>query len=149
MVDTISRSRLASQHIASAPYRHPSEPHGRIPATIVLADDDHNIVDLLSDLLREEGYQVLCAANGHQAWWLCQEHDPNLVISDVMMPGMGGLELVSRLQHGSCQRPPRVILMSAVKPAVPVSGAAFLPKPFDLDEMLDSIATNLEIAADA
>ena len=114
----------------------------RATVTIVLADDEPNIVDLLADLLEDEGYRVLRASNGRHAWQLCQLHDPNLVITDVMMPGMTGLELVSRLRRDRAVQPP-VIVMSAVRRTAPIPDVTFLAKPFDLEDMLDSVATSL------
>lgn len=138
-----------NQHFStSLPSRFGRDLRVQEPPTIVLADDDHNIVSLLADLLEDEGYRVLCASNGHQALRLCRDHDPSLLITDVMMPGMNGWELISRLQQ-TCEDQPPVIVMSAVRQTLPVSGVAFVPKPFDLDDMLDRVAAGLEMAASA
>jgi two-component system sensor histidine kinase/response regulator len=114
------------------------------PPTIVLADDDPSIVDLLTEVLEDEGYRVLRASDGVQAWVLCQRHRPSVVISDVMMPKMNGIELVSRLHKSNDSYHPAVILMSAVRRPLSRPGVTFLPKPFDLDDILNSVASGLE-----
>lgn len=148
MVHSYSDTRLLSNSMTSRAGRANNPVHRRKSSTIVLADDDRNIVDLLADLLEDEGYHVLRASDGQQAWNLCQQHDPSLVITDVMMPRLSGLELVSRLRHGQTARPP-VIIMSAVRQTLPAPDVTFLPKPFDLDEMLDHVAASLGSAPDA
>lgn len=113
------------------------------PPTIVLADDDPSIVDLLAEVLEEEGYRVLRASDGAQALVLCQRYHPRVVISDVMMPKMSGIELASRLRTSKDSDQPAVILMSAVRRPLSRPGVSFLSKPFDLDDVLDSVESGL------
>jgi two-component system response regulator VicR len=104
--------------------------------TILVADDETHIVDFLSIMLEDEGYRVLRAYDGQQAWEAINRERPSLILSDVMMPLLGGVELVRRLR--SIERFARVpvILMSAGLRQVPGLDVAFLPKPFDLDQVL-------------
>ena len=115
--------------------------------SVLVVDDEREIVELLSTLLEEEGYRVVPAFDGVEAWELASAQHPDLVISDVMMPRMSGLELVSRLRGAadSLADTP-IILMSAVPRAAETDGVAFLSKPFDLDRVLSLVST--ELAAD-
>jgi len=115
--------------------------------SVLVVDDEREIVALLSVLLEEEGYRVVPAFDGAEAWNLASAQHPDLVISDVMMPRMSGLELVSRLRGAdNALADTPVILMSAVSQATSTEGVAFLPKPFDLDRVLSLVST--ELAAD-
>lgn len=115
------------------------------PETAVLvADDERYIVDFLSILLEEEGFRVIRAYDGEQAWHLAVTEHPALVISDVMMPRLSGLELVERMRasgNGLSKLP--VILMSAVTRDVARPDVTFVPKPFDIDQMLTVVSTEL------
>jgi CheY-like chemotaxis protein len=108
------------------------------PPTILIVDDEPAIVDLLSQLLEDEGYRVVSAGDGQAAWETARELRPDLVIADVMMPRMDGLALVDRLANGS--RPVPVILMSAAVESRR-QGVPFIAKPFDLGELLDLVST--------
>ncbi len=114
-------------------------------ATILIADDESPIVDLLRDLLEDEGHTVLAAHNGCEALALARREHPDLVLSDVMMPLMDGVQLVRLLREDGVAQGPVMILMSAAKPPdlAAVGAAAFLAKPFDLAAMLRLIARQL------
>lgn len=110
--------------------------------TILIADDEEFIVDLLATLLEDEGYLVLRAYDGEQALAVAREHQPALVITDIMMPKMNGLDLAKQLranQHNHEQ--PAIILMSAVNPTAPIADTIYLPKPFDIDRVLELVST--------
>jgi len=108
-------------------------------ATILVADDEVYIVELLRELLEEEGYHVLPAYDGAQALATIEHACPDVVLTDNMMPGYSGLEVIAYLHHhATCSAP--VILMSAVTPLPIPPETHFLPKPFDLDEVLDLVA---------
>ena len=65
---------------------------------VLIVDDDRKIVDLLGELLELEGYQIATAADGSEAFDLAISFAPDLVVSDVVMPVLGGLELCRRLK---------------------------------------------------
>lgn len=110
---------------------------------VLVVDDEPNIVDFLCMLLEEEGYDVLRAYDGQQAWELARREHPDLVISDVMMPKMSGVELLDRLRDTRDLECTPVILMSAVARPQRATDVAFLPKPFDIDHMLDLVVAEL------
>src|SRR5688500_14106985 len=68
-------------------------------AVVLVADDEPSTLALLGRHLRSKGYQVLEASDGDQAWELAHEHLPDLVILDVMMPGMSGWEVCRKIRE--------------------------------------------------
>ncbi len=118
---------------------------GHVPCVLVV-DDEAYIVEFLCLLLEEEGYRVLRASDGRQAWELALQARPDLVISDIMMPGMTGLQLLDRLRGSTDLAATPVILMSAVSRTPGSEGVLFVPKPFDIDQMLDLVSVELMIA---
>ncbi len=108
--------------------------------TVLVADDEVHIVEFLALLLEDEGYQVLRAYDGLRAWELTERYRPDLVISDVMMPGLNGIDLARRIKHAHNGSAPPIVLMSAVTDLENVPGVRFLPKPFDIDHILELVA---------
>ena len=82
----------------------------RSAARIVVADDLAANVDLLARLLGREGHTVLTAADGAAAFDLVTRERPDLVISDVMMPGLNGFELCRRIKQDPATRLTPVVL---------------------------------------
>jgi two-component system response regulator MprA len=114
-------------------------PHLDRNMRILVVDDDPEIVSFLKRGLTYEGYTVDTASDGAEALAKARDAEPNLVILDVMMPGMDGLEVSKRLRQAS-QLP---ILMLTAKGTVADrikgldSGADdYLVKPFSFDELL-------------
>lgn len=111
--------------------------------TILIIDDDVNIGNFEQELLEREGYAVLRAYSGTEALLLLKETQPNLVLLDLMLPGLSGEELLPRL------RGIPVIVVSAKasvddKVALLLGGAAdYLTKPFASQELLARIAVRL------
>jgi len=101
---------------------------------VLVVDDEHYIVDLLADLLEEEGYQVRRAYDGLAALTEIEREVPDLVIADIMMPRLDGLQLVARLRQQHAGIP--VILMSAAVASPRQPGTVFVAKPFDIDDIL-------------
>ncbi len=103
------------------------------PATILLVEDDEGVRLSVAGFLERKQYHVIQAINGVDAWESFQKHPPTLVISDLKMPRMGGLELLARI--AASENPVPVILLSGVSGVSEVvdalrSGAAdFLVKP--------------------
>ena len=111
-----------------------------MPATILVADDESFIVDLLAEVLEDEGHRVVRAYNGAEARERVERDRPDLILTDNMMPRLSGLELIAWL-HGRPDLAVPVILMSAVTPIpAPPPPTHFLPKPFDLEDVLARVA---------
>ncbi len=117
-------------------------------ATVLVVDDERNYLVVLSELLADEGYEVYTADNGDRALELARTIDLDLVISDMRMPGMDGLELLQRLKAGQPELP--VIMITAfgeVDIAVQAMQAGafnYLTKPFNNDELLISVRKAVE-----
>ena len=113
------------------------------PAVILVVDDEAPVRDFLALVLEDLGHRVVAAINGQHALTIAAEEHPDLVISDVMMPLMGGIELTRRLKAGEAgDRAMPVILMSSAGRAVADSAEAdaFIDKPFDLEAMEKLVA---------
>lgn len=107
--------------------------------TILVVDDEPQIVELLTTLLEDEGYRVCSACNGQDALGVIRNDVPELIISDVMMPAVNGLELLRHIENTVHDPSPKMILMSALDKPSLMQGVAFLQKPFDVDDLLDMI----------
>lgn len=66
---------------------------------VLIVDDEEDIRELLSYNLKKEGYEILTAENGEIGLKLMREHKPELIILDVMMPGMDGIEVCEAIRH--------------------------------------------------
>src|SRR4051794_20021494 len=119
-------------HVASQ-----TEHHGRI----LIADDEQSIVDILTDLLSGEGYDVAGVGSGAAVLEQLQgEHGFGLLLMDLQMPGVNGLDLIERLRKDGIDIP--VILITAhgtssiAIRAMQIGAYDYLNKPFDLDEVV-------------
>jgi CheY-like chemotaxis protein len=108
--------------------------------SVLIVDDDRAIVDALATLLIEEGYEVRRAYNGLSALDEAAIAAPDLVLSDIAMPGLDGISLTQRLR----ERGIPVILLSAAMTDPGIPGVPYLPKPFEVDHLLDVAARVLE-----
>ncbi|WP_448534259.1 response regulator transcription factor [Parathermosynechococcus lividus] len=130
-----------------------TQTHNRQSATILLVDDDPNLVLLVKDYLEMQGYAVLTAAHGREALDQLQQHTPDLIICDVMMPQMDGYTFVSTMrQHQHLHWLP-VLFLSAkgqthdrVK-GLQTGGDVYLVKPFEPDELLAQVQALLKQTA--
>jgi len=107
---------------------------------ILIVEDEAPIRELLAWVLRDLGYEVEEAINGREAMALVADHRPDLVISDVMMPVMGGPELCRWMKREFAAAPPVILTSSIGVRAAHGTGAdAFVAKPFDLDELEQAV----------
>jgi CheY-like chemotaxis protein len=102
-------------------------------ATILIVDDERPVREFLAQLAREAGHQVLEAAHGRDALEVVAAERPDLVLADVMLPILGGVELCRRLKADPATASIPVILMSSGGGAPPPGAGAdaFIDKPFD------------------
>lgn len=98
---------------------------------ILIVDDEPTIRDVLTAVLADEGFRVACAADGREALDVLDATVPDLLITDVSMPHMTGLELVGRLRARGDGIP--VVMMSTHYAGADLPGVRFVAKPFDLD----------------
>ena len=112
-------------------------------STILVADDDHTIRVVLDQALSRAGFDVHATDNGSTLWNWVEAGDGDLVITDVVMPDVDGLDLLPRIKR---IRPNlKIIVMSAQSTLMTAIKAAergafeYIPKPFDLDELLSVV----------
>lgn len=116
--------------------------------TILIIDDDVYIGDMLSEALGQEGYGVLRAYSGTEAVMILDTKKPDLVLLDLMLPGLSGEEVLPRIKGIP------VIVLSAKadagsKVSLLLGGAQdYVTKPFDLSELMARIAVQLRQAGD-
>jgi PAS domain S-box-containing protein len=118
---------------------------------ILIVDDDRKILDLLLDLLELEGYEVATAVDGAQAIELALSFHPDIVVSDVVMPNVGGLELCRRLKEDPRTAYVPVLLISglATSDEAGIEGLYagaddYLELPFRNEELLVKVARLVE-----
>jgi CheY-like chemotaxis protein len=113
------------------------------PVVLVIDDEDY-VADMIASALEVEGYTVHVAYNGRSGLELAQEHVPDLVIIDIMMPYMSGVALIGELHNlEHTQQTPAILISAGARPREPLRDVRFLPKPFDMDRLLDMVATDL------
>ena len=120
-------------------------------AHILVVDDDPRITDLLRRILAYEGYSVAIAASGSEALDRSLERPPDLVILDIMLPGLDGLEVAQRLRTAGDNVP---ILMLTARDAVSdrvqgleVGADDYLVKPFAPEELVARVKALLRGSA--
>ena len=108
---------------------------------VMVVDDEPAVRELIAAVLQDVGYVVVSARNGQEALELLPAERPEVVVLDIMMPGLDGREVYRRLRAVPGFQDTRVVLISAaLRPNLDDDkGAAFLPKPFDIDELLATI----------
>ena len=108
---------------------------------ILIAEDDRDSRELLSWLLQKLGYQVMATENGQQAWEAYRTGRYRLVISDLLMPDVDGLELVRRIRGMKQSKYTYIILLTALigkkdfLEGMEAGADEFITKPFDPDEL--------------
>ena len=110
--------------------------------TILIVDDDAEIRNLLADILRDEGYGTVCCEDGLKALEAVDQADVDLIISDINMPTLTGMELVMVLsRHPKTANTPVVALtgLPQLRRSTDERFTAVLHKPLDIDELVDTI----------
>ena len=113
---------------------------------IAIIDDDIHIGDMLTEVLTQEGYSVLRAYSGTEALYLLEQNKPNLVLLDLMLPGLSGEEVLPHIENI-----PIIVISAKIdvqdKVNLLLGGAAdYLTKPFDTAELLARITVQLRKA---
>ena len=107
---------------------------------VLIVDDEPVILDLLRDVLEEAGYAVLSASNGAAALYLVQRAPVALILTDLMMPNMSGIELARRVRANADTQAIPLVLMSAAMPKnVDDLFAAVIHKPFAIDQVVEVV----------
>ena len=120
---------------------------------ILIVDDEDLVIRSIQKLLMRAGYEAIIARSGEEALGLIQSQHVDLIVCDVRMPGMNGVETLKRIRdmHKAGSRPqPREILITGYaednvnQEAEALQVADYIYKPFDLREFLACVKKNLE-----
>ena len=118
--------------------------------TVLIADDDLEILAIVRNVVRTRGYTILEATDGDEAMQQVIESNPDLVILDVMMPGQSGWEVCRSIRENQALKDTKVIMLTGIGEQMnamtsPLYGAdAHLDKPFDIDDLSSTIAKVLD-----
>jgi two-component system phosphate regulon response regulator PhoB len=113
--------------------------------TVLVVEDDPTILQLLEVNFEMEGFIVVRAEDGEQGLAAARECRPDVIVSDVMMPNMSGLELVQALKAGAATKAIPVILLSAkaqgadVRMGLDAGADDYVTKPFEPLDLIDRV----------
>lgn len=121
-------------------------------ATILVVDDEPMMRDALRQMLEREGFGVLTASDGKEGVSVCLARKPDLVISDIIMPGMDGLDMLAKLRQEAYKGPilaisggDRVITPQfGLQSARLIGAAEVLEKPFTRQQLMDKVRALLK-----
>jgi DNA-binding response OmpR family regulator len=114
-------------------------------AVVLVADDDPDILQLVTFQMERAGYQVVRAADGEEALRLARELEPDLAVLDVMMPKLTGYDVTRKLREEDATRDIPVILLTArvqeadVEEGFEAGADDYLTKPFSPQELLERV----------
>ena len=115
---------------------------------IMLVDDEPDVAAVVKAVLEKEGFAVACCSDGRKAWEDIIAFKPDLVLLDVMLPGVDGWSLQKRLAEEPSTHALPVIVITALEPAKTLFAkspqvAGFLTKPFEPQELMGKIRSAL------
>ena len=117
--------------------------------TILIIDDDSEIIETLQTILTSSGYEVLTARDGDQGLEIAEEKQPDLVILDMMMPKRSGFLILEQLRKKDKTKP-SIIMITANEGsrhrifAEMLGVDAYIRKPFSIDKLTEQVAKLLE-----
>src|SRR5690242_5103854 len=119
---------------------------------ILVADDDQSLVRTLSWILKENGYEVVTAPGGEGLIGKLEEERPNLLLLDIMMPKVDGLQLLAKMKADDRFRDVPVLMISSMPPeeatvkALGLGASDFISKPFRVRELLARVKAHIRSA---
>jgi DNA-binding response OmpR family regulator len=124
----------------------------RATASILVVDDEPTIAEIVSRYLERAGYHTRTASDGHEALALAAQRRPDLVVLDLMLPGIDGLEVMRRLHEGPGERTAVVLLTARGEESDRISGLRlgaddYVVKPFSPAELVARVDAVLRRAA--
>jgi signal transduction histidine kinase len=124
-------------------------------ATILAVEDDPTMLDLIGILLEDEGFRVLRATSGEDALSVLEREMPELIVSDVVMPGMDGFDLYRQVRANATWSQIPFIFLTArgeradVRRGMGLGADDYLTKPFEPEELLSAVEIRLARAREA
>ena len=115
---------------------------------VLVVDDQAGIRRLIAEVLKEEGYRVFMAEDGEAALEFLADRSPDLILLDMRMPGLSGMETLKKLRARNYTG--SIVVMTAFDDLESINGAAqegvgsFLSKPFDIFELKDKVKEALQ-----
>ena len=112
------------------------------PTSVLVVDDEPQVIWMLQFSLQAEGYETFAARDGRSALEEIRLHHPNLMLLDIMMPVMDGWSVLEQMQAIPRDERPRVVVVSARSSlrdrakAAELGADAFVSKPFNVDDLL-------------
>ncbi|NLL46456.1 MAG: response regulator transcription factor [Clostridiales bacterium] len=119
--------------------------------TVLIVDDEKNIVDILSFNLIREGYEILCAYDGREGLELALKKNPDLILLDIMLPYMDGFEVCREFRKKNNLTP--IIMLTAREEeedkifGLELGADDYISKPFSVRELLARVKTNIRRSA--
>ncbi len=119
--------------------------------TILIVEDEQSIVDILSFILVKEGYDTLEALDGPTGLQLALEQNPDLVLLDLMLPGMSGFEVCEKIRAAGCATP--IVMLTAREEeddkvrGLELGADDYITKPFKNRELLARVKANIRRAS--
>lgn len=116
-----------------------------LPMRVLIAEDEPNIVISLEFLLSEAGYEVATARDGTEALARAKALQPDLVVLDVMLPGVDGFEVCRRLRRDRELRGARILMLTArgreseIARGIAAGADAYMTKPFSTKELMEAV----------
>lgn len=107
---------------------------------MLVVDDELDIRQAVAEVLSEEGHEVVAARDGREALIQLRAFHPNLVLLDLMMPGMNGWEFRAAQRRDPELREIPVVILSALGRDGGVDADGYIQKPFSLDDLLSEVA---------
>lgn len=109
---------------------------------ILLVDDDEDLISIVQAFLRDDGFRVAAASDGKSGLEAAIENPPSLLLLDLVMPGMSGMEVFKRLREHPRTKDVPVIFLTALdeenlaKSTEALGAAGYLSKPFEGEELI-------------
>ncbi len=111
---------------------------------VLIVDDEPGICELLTEILRDEGYQTTTAYNGEEAHRSRVEKEPNIILLDIWMPDIDGISLIRKWKEDGLMGPPIIVMsghatVDTAVEATQLGAASFLEKPISADRLLAAV----------
>ena len=121
-------------------------------AKILVVDDDASSLELMEAMLVPNGYEIITANDGSKAVAIIVEKKPDLILLDIMMPGLDGYSTLAKIKENKTISKIPVVMLTAMgyqlnkELALQIGAVGYITKPIDLDELLKTISRLLPVA---